>query len=705
MGIAVALKVWLRVVFFGVLSGSLLAGTGGGVAHASDAPISLHVATFDSGFGGYLTAKSIEQASLPLLRDYSVDITIHHYGDTKNLPYGEKTPEQIAALGSAGVLKAFKEGADMVFIACNTASTQYQRIRQAVDTTYPGEARPVISIIDVSTREAKLRIDAALTTQKSAVFVILATPATVKSMVYPRQLAALYGVPLEEQPAHQYVQPRWFKAAGDSVQSLTQKSVMRLAGHVVEVYQLAPANWVEMIEHGADIKTQHDAIRRDLKLLHSEQGYGATPNVVGYFCTHYPILDKTIRAEMLPSRGTGSAITSYISQGQLMASVFKDMAGKKLSGHQRLTPISSIEMAQLQAQAQASITISGKNGDNTRMLARTLFPADPAPSVEEADMGSVPAEVASSGSKETDTGVKALLGANERVSSVKEDMLWEHLRASISEVEQHLSGVLGVAIMDLSTGHELLVHPDEVFPQASSIKIAVLAELYHQDGGSVSGKLGKARLSDSYTVRSSDLVADSDIMGGLTPGVTKLTNRDLATMMVAVSDNSATNVLIDRIGMDNVQRLMDSLGLKDTRLRRKMMDLKAAAQGRENISTPREMMHLLEAVYRHKVFAASSGDDFFNVLATHKDSWLPRDLPSEIRIANKPGALEGVRADSGVVFIANRPYIICVMTSYLAQERAGEDAISRISAETYSLFDLLARASSYGRIISPRNGR
>ena len=286
----------------------------------------------------------------------------------------------------------------------------------------------------------------------------------------------------------------------------------------------------------------------------------------------------------------------------------------------------------------------------------------------------------------------------------KEDLLWDHLRASVVNVESQLSGVVGVAILDLTTGRELLLHPDEIFPQASSIKIAVLAELYHQDAQSTEGVHGKARLTDLYKVRSEDLVADSAIMGGLTPGVTQLTNRDLATLMVAVSDNSATNVLIDRVGMDNVRRLTDSLGLKNTQLRRKMMDLKAAAEGRENISTPREMMHFLEALYRGKVIAPTLQDDFFSVLATPKDSWLPRELPPEVRIANKPGSLEGVRNDSGIVFVQNRPYVICVMTTFLASERAGEEAISRISAETYSVFDRLARASEYGRVISPGNG-
>ena len=286
----------------------------------------------------------------------------------------------------------------------------------------------------------------------------------------------------------------------------------------------------------------------------------------------------------------------------------------------------------------------------------------------------------------------------------KQQLLWERLRGAIADAEQRLDGVLGVAILDLASGQELTLHPDEVFPQASSIKIAVLAELYRQAEQAGRGAAGKATLADPYVVRAADLVPDSDVLGGLTPGVTQLTNRDLATIMVAVSDNAATNVLIDRVGMDNVTALMESLGLKHTRLRRKMMDLKAAAEGRENVSTPREMMTLLERLYRGKVIAEPLLGDFFTVLATHKDSWLPRELPEGLRIANKPGALEGVRNDSGIVFLQNRPYVICVMTTYLASERAGEEAISAISAAAYGVFDRLARASEYGRVVSPANG-
>src|SRR6202790_2024852 len=174
----------------------------------------------------------------------------------------------------------------------------------------------------------------------------------------------------------------------------------------------------------------------------------------------------------------------------------------------------------------------------------------------------------------------------------KQTVLWMKLEKSILDIDRSLDGVMGVAIVDLTDGHKYLLHANDVYPQASSIKICVLAELYRQ------AQQGKLKLTDMYTVNAADLVQDSDIMGGLTPGVTQITLRDLATMMVAVSDNSATNVLIDRVGMDNVNAFLKAQGLRDTRLRRKMMDLKAAAEGRENVSTPNEVLNLLQALYR-----------------------------------------------------------------------------------------------------------
>ena len=282
----------------------------------------------------------------------------------------------------------------------------------------------------------------------------------------------------------------------------------------------------------------------------------------------------------------------------------------------------------------------------------------------------------------------------EKAPQDKEQVLWQKLEATINGVDRNLEGVLGVAILDLTTGQKYFLHADEVLPTASSIKIAILAELYRQ------AQQGKIKLGDLYTLQSSDLAGGSGIAGALTPGVTRLTIRDVAALMISVSDNSATNIIIDRIGIENVNALLDSLSLTQTRLRRKMMDVKAAGEGRENIATPREMVTLLESLYRGRVLNKPMTEDFFTLLSVHKESYIPRELPEDLRIANKPGELEGVRNDSGIVFTGSRPFAISVMTTYLRREKDGGDAIVRIATAAYQMFDRLSRSSQYGRVVS-----
>src|SRR6202035_4581640 len=125
--------------------------------------------------------------------------------------------------------------------------------------------------------------------------------------------------------------------------------------------------------------------------------------------------------------------------------------------------------------------------------------------------------------------------------------------------------------------------------------------LYRQDQEARGGAQGKAKLADVYMFDPKDLIEDSQIMAGLTPGVSRITNRDLAQFMVAVSDNAATNILYDRVGKDNVNAMLRGLGLSKTMLRRKMMDFAAARRGEENTSTPQEMTRLLEAIYKGRI--------------------------------------------------------------------------------------------------------
>ena len=305
-------------------------------------------------------------------------------------------------------------------------------------------------------------------------------------------------------------------------------------------------------------------------------------------------------------------------------------------------------------------------------------------------------------------------GAPQAAAAEKPAILWSKLEAGVREIDARLDGVLAVAIRDLTDGRAYYLHADEVMPTASTIKLAILAELYRQEaaaaaaGGRAGGGGGVeeggrgARLSDSYLVDSADVVPGSDMLGGLTPGVTRLTNRDLATLMVGVSDNGATNVLIRRVGLERVNALLDSLGLRATRLRRRMLDLEAARAGRENTATARELVLLLEALWRGRVVGGALRDDFFRLLATPKMAYLPRLLPDPTRLASKPGWLEGVRVDAGVGSAPGRPFAIAVMITYAGDERAAEQAIAEIGLLAWRHFVRLGSASAYGRVVSPR---
>ena len=283
------------------------------------------------------------------------------------------------------------------------------------------------------------------------------------------------------------------------------------------------------------------------------------------------------------------------------------------------------------------------------------------------------------------------------------DLLWKKTESRIEEMAMRFNGVMGIAIVDLTDGRPVLLrNAEHVFPAASSIKLAILLELYHQDEQARAGARGKATLDDFYTFDPKDLVEDSQVMAGLSAGMTKLTNRDLAQFMVAVSDNSAANVLIDRVGKDNVNSTLRGLGLAKTMLRRKMMDVAAAQRGDENVATPYEMVQLLEAIYKGKILKADPSKQLIKQLSTLKASYIPRELPDGVQVANKPGELEGVRTDSGIVFSANRPFAISVMTAYANDERAAERAISEVAREAYDYFEMRGKTSEYGRILPAR---
>jgi beta-lactamase class A len=276
----------------------------------------------------------------------------------------------------------------------------------------------------------------------------------------------------------------------------------------------------------------------------------------------------------------------------------------------------------------------------------------------------------------------------------KQDVLWSGMEESIRGVVKKIDAVVGVAVVDLTDQRAFYLNADAIYPTASTIKVAVLAELYRQHERGAGAKLG-----DLYTVNAKDGVGDEGVLQAMSAGVSRITNHDLALLMVSLSDNSATNVLIDRVGMDNVNTWLAQLGLERTRLRRHMLDVKAAQEGRENTATPRELVKMLQAIHGGQVFGKATTNDFFRMLSTLKSGYASRLLPAGLVIANKPGSLDAVRNDAAVVFVPGRPFAIAVMTTFARDELDAEQSIARITHAAWSYFDRVGKSSSLGRIV------
>src|SRR5690606_38141926 len=135
-----------------------------------------------------------------------------------------------------------------------------------------------------------------------------------------------------------------------------------------------------------------------------------------------------------------------------------------------------------------------------------------------------------------------------------------------------------------------------------------------------------------------------------------------ATLMILLSDNTATNVVIEAVGMANVTARMASLGLGRTLLRRRMIDLEAARRGDENVSTPAEIARLLEVIHRGEGLSPESHAAMLEILKKPKSTAMRAGVPGNVPVANKPGGLEGVAVDAGIVYLENRPYIFSMMT-------------------------------------------
>lgn len=261
----------------------------------------------------------------------------------------------------------------------------------------------------------------------------------------------------------------------------------------------------------------------------------------------------------------------------------------------------------------------------------------------------------------------------------------------IDAIDARLDGVMGVAAIDLKTGHAFSYHGDLVTAQASLIKIPILVTAFHQAESGVLHLDGKIALTEKDKAGGSGTL---DARLGKEP--LELTVRDLLTLMIRDSDNTATNAVIRLVQRERVNALMLALGLKSTRLRRIMMDGEAAKRDEENTSTPVEMARLVEMIYRGQVVSRQACDEMIGMLKLVQADFRGA-LPPGVESASKPGAVPGVRTEAGIIFLEGRPYVLSVMSSLLAGET---NPIRDVVEVVQQHFERLAHSNRYGHRVS-----
>ncbi len=284
------------------------------------------------------------------------------------------------------------------------------------------------------------------------------------------------------------------------------------------------------------------------------------------------------------------------------------------------------------------------------------------------------------------------LRAQSQPSDPRAAALHAKLERQLEQMAAEFDGVMGIVVKDLTSGESFQVNAEMVFPQASSIKLAILTELFRQ------AQVGGLRLEERVEVKRGQMVGGSGVLQHFGDVSSALSLRDLAVLMIVLSDNTATNLMIDRLGMDNVNQMLRKLGLEQTRLQRKMMDQESRRAGRENLSTPREMTTLLERLERGQVLDASHTAALMDILQYPKEGPTPlgRGLPEGVALASKDGTLPGVRCESGIVRLPGRPYVIAVMTTYGSRQDSAERAISEVSRRVFVYFERLAHSNAHG---------
>jgi beta-lactamase class A len=267
------------------------------------------------------------------------------------------------------------------------------------------------------------------------------------------------------------------------------------------------------------------------------------------------------------------------------------------------------------------------------------------------------------------------------------ELLEGKMRQRIEALQERTSGVLGIHAVDLKTGRTFGINANTQFAQASSIKIPILIELFRQ----VDQK--KFKWSDEIRLEAADLTGGSgNLQKQLKNGPVTISLRELAVTMMRDSDNTSTNKLISMLGMEQIQKLINSYGLKRVKLQRRMIDTVASTADRENIGAPAEMAEFLVRIAKGDAVNAQASKEIIEILKL-----VPGDVrkvvPQGIGVAAKTGGLTGVRTETAYVMLEHRPYVVSMAAVYLGDKEEPLEELARIVHEHFTKLD---RSNSYG---------
>jgi D-alanyl-D-alanine carboxypeptidase (penicillin-binding protein 5/6) len=259
-------------------------------------------------------------------------------------------------------------------------------------------------------------------------------------------------------------------------------------------------------------------------------------------------------------------------------------------------------------------------------------------------------------------------------------------------------GKIAVAVRHLESGEAFGFQEDEPMPTASLIKLAVMVEAYRQAAE------GKLDLVQTVALREEDKVPGSGILTAHFSAGASFALRDAVRLMVAFSDNTATNLVLDRIGLTSTAETMEKLGLPETKIHSKVYRRETSVFPERSqrfglgSTTAKETLRLLERLYRREVADAAACEAMLKHLEACDDrSKLARFLPEGVRFAHKSGSLSNVRADAGIIYSGAGPIAVCVLTSDNKDQRWHDDAAgnlicARIGKAVYEHFNPLPDA-------------